>query len=101
MLFLELAGMLFIVSLTRSWPVSNRKCNDGSNQGHIQRDVLDFEVLACGKEGSINMIEVASHEVSEEDIAAVLAASTHVHQQLEQWQKEIVAKIGKESDQPL
>lgn len=58
-------------------------------------DVLDFEVLACGKNGSINMIETAAHEVSEADIVAVLEASVHVHKQLEQWQADIITAIGK------
>ncbi len=56
---------------------------------------LNFEVLACGKDGKINMIETAAHEVAEDDIVAILEASVTVHQKLEQWQQEIVAKIGK------
>ncbi|MEZ4200686.1 MAG: polyribonucleotide nucleotidyltransferase [Candidatus Paceibacterota bacterium] len=56
---------------------------------------LNFEVLACGKDSKINMIETAAHEVSEDDITAVLEASVAVHQKLEAWQQEIVAAIGK------
>ncbi|MCA9354121.1 MAG: polyribonucleotide nucleotidyltransferase [Candidatus Kaiserbacteria bacterium] len=58
--------------------------------------LLDFEVLACGKDNTINMIETAAHEVSETDVVAILEAATSVHQQLEQWQKEIVAALGKD-----
>ncbi len=57
--------------------------------------LLDFEVLACGKDNKINMIEVASSEVSEQDIISALETSITIHQQLENWQKEIVAEIGK------
>jgi polyribonucleotide nucleotidyltransferase len=57
---------------------------------------LSFEVLACGKDGAINMIETAAHEVSEEDIVTILEASVTVHQKLEEFQKKIVAEIGKE-----
>ena len=57
---------------------------------------LSFEVLACGKDGNINMIETAAHEVSEDDIVAILEASVAVHQKIESWQKEIVEEIGKE-----
>lgn len=57
---------------------------------------LNFEVLACGKDGKINMIETAAHEVPESDIVTVLEASTQVHQKLEAWQQEIVAAIGKQ-----
>lgn len=54
-----------------------------------------FEVLACGKHGSINMIEAAGQEVSEGDIAAVLEAASVLHNRIEIFQNDIVAKIGK------
>ncbi|MCA9366092.1 polyribonucleotide nucleotidyltransferase [Candidatus Kaiserbacteria bacterium] len=60
-----------------------------------EEDKLNFEVLSCGKDGNINMIETGANEVSEDDIVAVLEASTKVHQKLEAWQKEIVAEVGK------
>jgi len=68
------------------------------NPTYLQREEreLSFEVLACGKDGNINMIETAAYEVSEADILAVFQASVQVHQTLETFQKEIVAEIGKE-----
>lgn len=57
--------------------------------------LLDFEVLACGKDKTINMIETAADEVSEGDIMLVLEAASGIHQQLEAWQKEIITAIGK------
>lgn len=57
--------------------------------------LLDFEVLACGKDQTINMIETAANEVSEAAIISVLAAATTIHTQLEVWQKEVIAAIGK------
>ncbi|MCB9817940.1 polyribonucleotide nucleotidyltransferase [Candidatus Nomurabacteria bacterium] len=74
------------------------------NPTYLERaeGLLDFEVLACGKDNTINMIETAAHEVSEGDLASILEASTKLHQQLEEWQKEIVAKLGKEKQpQPV
>lgn len=67
------------------------------NPSYIQREgrKLTFEVFACGKDNGINMIETAAYEVAEDDIVAILEASTQVHQKLEGWQKEIVAAIGK------
>ncbi len=56
---------------------------------------LQFEVLSCGKDGRINMIETAAFEVKEDDIVAVLEASVGVHKKLETWQKEVSAKVGK------
>ncbi|HMA77856.1 MAG TPA: polyribonucleotide nucleotidyltransferase [Candidatus Paceibacterota bacterium] len=55
---------------------------------------LTFEVFACGKNGTINMIEALAYEVPEDDIVATLEAASQVHQQLERWQHDIVAAVG-------
>lgn len=78
-----------------------RRISDGSiiiNPTYEERAAgqLDFEVLACGKDGAINMIETASHEAQEADIMAVLEAAVSLHGQLEAFQKQITEKIGKE-----
>jgi polyribonucleotide nucleotidyltransferase len=57
--------------------------------------LLDFEVLACGRGGTINMIETAAHEVSEQDIMSILEAAVTIHTQLETWQQEIITTVGK------
>jgi polyribonucleotide nucleotidyltransferase len=56
---------------------------------------LDFEILACGKDQTINMIETGADEIQEDDVIAVLEATTIIHQQLEAWQQTIIAEIGK------
>ena len=61
-----------------------------------QEQKMDYEVLACGKEGTINMIETGAYEVSEADIIKALRTSVSIHKELENWQKEIVAELGKE-----
>lgn len=68
------------------------------NPTYLQRETgnLSFEVLACGKDGDINMIETAAFETNEDTIGSILEASTQVHQKLEEFQKKIVADIGKE-----
>jgi len=67
------------------------------NPTYLERaqNQLDFEILACGKNGTINMIETAASEMSEADVMAILEASLVLHQQLEVFQKQIVEKIGK------
>lgn len=60
-----------------------------------EEDKLEFEVLACGKDSKINMVETSANEVAEDDIVAVLEASVAVHQKLEAWQKEIESAVGK------
>lgn len=57
--------------------------------------VLDFEILACGNNGSINMIETVAREMSEADVIAVLEAATVIHGQLEVFQQQIIAAYGK------
>ncbi len=68
------------------------------NPTYQDRDegLLDLEILACGKDGTINMIETNAYEVGESDISNILKTSTSIHQQLEDWQNEIVSIIGKE-----
>ena len=55
---------------------------------------LIYEVLACGKDGSINMIETAGYEIEESEIVAALTASVTFHTDIEAFQKKIVAEIG-------
>ncbi len=55
---------------------------------------LAFEVLACGKDGTINMIETAGEEVSETDIVDALTTAQTIHGEIEAFQKKIVADIG-------
>lgn len=56
---------------------------------------LDFEILTCGQAGSINMIETAAHETGEDDVLAVLEASTAIHAELELFQTNIIQAVGK------
>lgn len=56
---------------------------------------VNAEVLACGKDGLINMIETGGNEASEDSIITALKASRTIHQQLETWQAEIIKKQGK------
>jgi len=67
------------------------------NPGYVDRgeDSLDLEILACGKDSTINMIETAASEASEADIVAILTAATSLHGQIEQWQSNIINEIGK------
>ncbi|MBP9836346.1 MAG: polyribonucleotide nucleotidyltransferase [Candidatus Pacebacteria bacterium] len=57
---------------------------------------LEFEILACGKGGKINMIETASTEVPEEEIIENLKTASVIHADLEKWQLGIISELGKE-----
>lgn len=68
------------------------------NPTYVERAFEDYhyDVLACGKDGSINMIEIASDEASEHEILEALREATRIHTTLGAWQQEIIAEIGKE-----
>ncbi len=66
------------------------------NPTYKERESMDLDILACGKDGTINMIEVGSKEVGEDTIAAGFAKAVEEHNKILAWQKEIIKEIGKE-----
>ncbi len=74
------------------------------NPTYKQREGAELDLLACGKDATINMIEVAAHEAQEGDVAAGFARAVELHTELIQWQEEIVREIGKtkrEAPEPI
>ena len=67
------------------------------NPTYVERVAEDreFELLVCGRGGTINMIEAAAYEVPETDILAVLEAATVLHEQIEAFQVAIITALGK------
>ena len=67
------------------------------NPDYATRDEakIDLELVACGKDGMINMIEVASHEVGEDIVNEGLARASAEIEKIQAWQKQIIAEIGK------
>lgn len=57
---------------------------------------VSLDLLACGKDGMINMIEVAAKEVSEDDTNEGLARASVEIEKVQTWQASIVAEIGKQ-----
>ena len=58
--------------------------------------VSGFDLLVCGKEGKINMIEAAAFQTAEADIEQAFKKASEEITLLENFQKKIVAEIGKE-----
>jgi polyribonucleotide nucleotidyltransferase len=56
---------------------------------------VSLELVACGKDGMINMIEVASKEVSESTLNEALGLASVEIEKIQAWQTKIVAEIGK------
>jgi len=59
-------------------------------------DEYHYELFACGKEGTINMIEVGADEATEPELADAFEKAVEIHKELEAWQKEIIAAVGKQ-----
>lgn len=54
------------------------------------------EILACGKDGMINMIEVGSLEVAEDAMLQGLEEAVRWIETVQEFQKKIIAEIGKQ-----
>ncbi|MEI6863988.1 MAG: polyribonucleotide nucleotidyltransferase [Candidatus Adlerbacteria bacterium] len=65
------------------------------NPTYAQRAETVLDILACGKDGTINMIEVAAKQASEDDVAAGFVRATAEHDKILEWQKKIIAEVGK------
>jgi len=78
-----------------------KKNGDGEfdvNSSYAFRDSDEFslDLLACGKEKQINMIEVGAQEVKEDIINEALQKASKEIEKVQEWQKKIVKEIGKE-----
>ncbi len=57
---------------------------------------FEYDLIVCGKDKKINMIEAVAYQIPEDVIASSLAKAEIEIAKLENWQKEIRADIGKE-----
>jgi polyribonucleotide nucleotidyltransferase len=62
---------------------------------HREHDDHDFDMVACGKDGNINMIEVGSYEVSNELVVDALKKANDEIEKVQDFQKKIIKEIGK------
>ena len=56
---------------------------------------FEMDLVACGKDGLVNMIEVGGKEVQEGVIVAGLEEASGEIEKIQTWQKQIVSEIGK------
>jgi len=68
------------------------------NPTYAQRteEVEMLDLLACGKDGNINMIEIGAKEVPEEQLTKALEAAVATHNEIQAWQQTIISEIGRE-----
>ncbi len=65
------------------------------NPTYKEREGASFDLLACGKDGTINMIEVGASQVGEDVVAQGFAKAVEEHNKILDWQKKIIQEIGK------
>ncbi|OHB16322.1 MAG: polyribonucleotide nucleotidyltransferase [Candidatus Zambryskibacteria bacterium RIFOXYD1_FULL_39_35] len=63
--------------------------------GEIKKEDYEIDLLACGREGTINMIEIASNEASEEVLMKAMEKANEELKKLQKFQEDIVKEIGK------
>lgn len=72
--------------------------NDGFelNPTYVERDneAYELELIACGKDGKVNMIELAGDEVQESLVVDALNLASSEIEKINTWQKEVISKIG-------
>jgi len=66
------------------------------NPSYADREEAALDLLVCGKDGKVNMIEAEAMEVKEEVLANALAQAVSEISKIENWQKKIIAQISKE-----
>jgi polyribonucleotide nucleotidyltransferase len=68
------------------------------NPTYASRKAADAELdlLVCGKDGVVTMIEVGAKEVPEEDLVAALSRGMEEIEKLQVFQKKIIAEMGKQ-----
>lgn len=66
------------------------------NPTYLQRQEENYELdlIACGKDGTINMIEVGSSEVSEDVLMKALEKAKEELEKLQKFQEDIIKEIG-------
>jgi polyribonucleotide nucleotidyltransferase len=65
------------------------------NPTYKEREKASIDILACGKDSTINMIEVGAFEASEAEVAAGFELAVKEHDKILAWQKQIITEIGK------
>ncbi|PCI20492.1 polyribonucleotide nucleotidyltransferase [Candidatus Wolfebacteria bacterium] len=66
------------------------------NEAVIKEELFDLDLIVCGKDGNINMIEAMSFEKKEDEIGEIFDRAVEEISKLEKFQKDIVVEMGKE-----
>lgn len=86
-------GPIGAVCLTRAKGSDQLECNPTIDH-RFEKDT-DLELICCGKEGEITMIEVEADEIEEGAMGEALSQALTAIHEIEDFQQEIIAQIGK------
>jgi len=83
-------------------PVSSVRIGKHKNDGfqinptYIEREneLYEADLIACGKDGNINMVELGGDEVQEGTVVEALNLASTEIEKINAWQKTIIAEIG-------
>jgi polyribonucleotide nucleotidyltransferase len=64
--------------------------------GFDKKEGFEMNLVACGKDGNINMIEVESNEISDESTVLAFKKASETIEKLQEFQKMLVKEVGKE-----
>ncbi|MGB8815907.1 MAG: polyribonucleotide nucleotidyltransferase [Minisyncoccia bacterium] len=66
------------------------------NPSYIERENENYEIdlIACGKDGNINMIELGGDEAQESVVVEGLNLASIEIEKINEWQKKIISEIG-------
>ena len=62
----------------------------------MENEHYEIDLVACGKDGHINMIELAGEEAQENVVIEGLEKASEEIEKINAWQKKIIAEIGAE-----
>src|SRR3990167_4768709 len=65
------------------------------NYGEREKEDYEIDLIACGREGTINMIDVGANEVGEEILMKALERAKEELAKIEDFQKQIIKELGK------
>ncbi|MFH1454815.1 MAG: polyribonucleotide nucleotidyltransferase [bacterium] len=83
-------------------PVSAVRISKHKNNGfqtnptYVEREneTYELDLLACGKDGNINMIELGGDEAQESTVIEALKLASVEIEKVNTWQSEVISKIG-------
>jgi polyribonucleotide nucleotidyltransferase len=99
------AASLALLTSDIPWagPVSAVRIGQTTSEGSLivdpaypERDNAYFDMIACGRDENINMIEVGGNQVSEQFVTEALKKASGEIEKIQKWQEGIAKEIGKE-----